>query len=403
MPVLIENVKYLEEQGVFIESGFVAWDEQKIIYVGREYPSTANTDGWEIIDGRGKWLMPGMIDAHCHIGLFDDGLTQEGDDGNEDTDPVTPHMRGIDGVFHEDRCFSEALAAGITSANTGPGSANVLSGSFALVRTAGRVVDEMIISDYSAMKAALGENPKRCHGHGKERMPATRMATAAVLRDSLNRAAWYAEQKREKPRDTEPDARWDALLPVLNGEKLLKFHAHRSDDILTAVRIADEFGLRYTIDHCTEGWLIVDILRELWQRGQNDPLSGSGRKGRGRLEGIITGPLLTDRSKPELKRAELKNPAILSAAGLPVAIMTDHPVIPIQYLPVSAALAVRAGMREDLALRAITSTAADLAGGITDRGRIKVGCVADLVMMDSHPFDFRCQVEQVWLEGLKHV
>ncbi|MDN5314276.1 MAG: hypothetical protein PWP10_3025, partial [Clostridiales bacterium] len=136
MPVLIENVNYLEEQGIFIERGFVAWDDQKIIYVGREYPSTVKTDGWEIIDGRGKWLMPGMIDAHCHIGLFDDGLTQEGDDGNEDTDPVTPHMRGIDGVFHEDRCFSEALAAGITSANTGPGSANVLSGSFALVRTA---------------------------------------------------------------------------------------------------------------------------------------------------------------------------------------------------------------------------------------------------------------------------
>ena len=410
MPVLIENVRYLDNDGRFRDSGFVAFGPEGILYCGADREAALSsaevgadgcTDGagWEIINGSDSWLMPGMIDAHCHIGLFDDGLVQEGDDGNEDTDPVTPQMRAIDGIFHEDRCFSEAVAGGITSANTGPGSANVLSGRFALVRTSGRFVDEMVINQHSAMKAALGENPKRCHGHGKDRMPTTRMANASVLRDALARAAWYAAARRDKPREHEPDSRWEALLPVLSGELILKFHAHRSDDILTAMRVADEFGLRYTIDHCTEGWLIVDLLKEAYERGQNDPLAGTGRKGRGKLEGIITGPLLTDRSKPELKRAELHNPAVLSAAGLPVAIMTDHPVIPIQYLPVSAALAVRAGMSEELALKAITSVAARLCDAGESRGLIQPGYIADLVLLDSHPFDFRSHVQRVWIEG----
>ena len=284
---------------------------------------------------------------------------------------------------------------------TGPGSTNVIGGRFGIFHTYGRSADEMAVVKCKAMKAALGENPKHSQGKNQNRSPATRMATASVLRDALSKADWYRQRKLNNPASHEPDPRWEALLPALSGEMIFKFHAHRSDDILTAIRLADEFGLRYTIDHCTEGYLISDLLSETWQRGRQDDQAGKGEAGHGRLLGIIAGPVISDRSKPELKRAEVYNPARLAEAGLPVAIMTDHPVIPVQYLAVSAAMAVRAGLPEALALQAITSAAADLCDAGDQIGRIKKGYKADIVLLDGHPFDYRSSVIAVWINGNK--
>lgn len=405
MPYLIDRIRILDEQGYFKKAMCVAFDETGILYCGQTRPDLRklhplhSENDWQEIAGGDSWLMPGMIDAHCHLGLFNDGLTLEGEDGNEDTDPVTPQLQAVDGVYHEDRCFGEAVSAGITAVMTGPGSTNILAGRFALMQTNGNSADQMLIRRHAAMKAALGENPKRSHGQGKDRSPVTRMASAAILRDALIRADWYRRQKQTRPRELEPDLRWEALLPALSGELLFKFHVHRADDILTAIRIADEFGLRYTLDHCTEGYRIADLLRQTWERGQADILSGRGRAGHGRLEGIITGPLLTDRSKPELRQSEPNNPALLAQTGMPIAIMTDHPVIPIQYLAISAMVAMKAGLPEHLALKAITSSAADLSGAGDQLGRVKAGCQADLVLLNGHPFDYRSKVTQVWIKG----
>ena len=425
--LLIIHAKILTMTGDPIEEGYVVIDPPLIRDVGAGDPP----DAWladptcQVVDAGGGWLLPGLIDAHCHIGLFDDGLTLEGDDGNEGTDPVTPHLQAIDGIYHEDRCFSEALAAGVTSVMTGPGSANVIGGRFALLHTAGRTVEEMAIRRLAAMKAALGENPKKHYGR-KERSPSTRMGSAALLRESLAQAVHYRDEKKRldlqnkqtklAPQGPDiisggdraaivpqtavqtPDARKEALQAVLDGSMILKIHAHRADDILTAVRIADEFGLRYTLEHCTEGYRIVDVLAKVYRAGRAEGF-GCGIPGQGRLEGVITGPLLSDRSKPELVHADIRNPAILSAAGIPVAIMTDHPVIPEQYLAVSAAVACREGMDEMLALAAITRTAASLVGAGDLIGTIESGKQADLVLFSGHPFDFKTQIWRVWLDG----
>lgn len=401
--LLIKNATIMTMTGEAPFRGYCLADPPRINAVG---PGDAPSDllknaDVSVVDGEGCWLLPGLIDAHCHVGLFDDGLTDEGDDGNEMTDPVTPHLLAIDGIFQDDVCFREALENGVTTVMTGPGSANVLGGSFALMRTAGRTVDTMAMIQVAAMKAAFGENPKRVYGK-KDKSPSTRMATAAVLRESLSKARDYQDSKDRKAADPNSsfarDARWEAMLPVLSGEMMLKIHAHRTDDILTAIRIANEFGLRYTLDHCTEGYLIADLLAAEYVAGREDG-RGSGQPGRGRLEGVITGPLMSDRSKPELNRASIRNPGILSAAGLPVAIMTDHPVIPVQYLPVNAALAVRAGMSEQRALEAVTITAAKLCGADAVLGSIEPGKIADLALFTGHPLDYRSRAVLVVSQG----
>jgi imidazolonepropionase-like amidohydrolase len=368
---------------------------------GEPPPHLTDHDALQVVDADGAWLMPGLIDAHCHVGLFNDGLTFEGHDGNEATDPVTPQLLATDGIYQDDACFPEALAGGVTTVMTGPGSANVLAGSFALLRTAGRTVEDMTVIKLAAMKAALGENPKQVYGR-KDKSPITRMATAAILRDALAQTQAYIDEKdflakEEKPM-TRRDGRWEALAPVLTGERMLKIHAHRTDDILTAVRIANEFGLHYTIDHCTEGYLIADLLALEYQAGLQQGC-GLGKPGLGRLAGVITGPLLSDRSKPELRRSTIRNPGILAAAGIPVAIMTDHPVVPVQYLTVSAALAVKAGMTEQQALEAMTITSARLCGADKILGSIEAGKLADLVLFSGNPLDFRSTVRMVFLQG----
>jgi imidazolonepropionase-like amidohydrolase len=400
--LLIYNALIMTMAGAAHQPGYLLADPPLIHAVGpgEPPPDLAAMDGVTALDAKGGWLLPGLIDAHCHIGIFNDGQSVDFADGNEMTDPISPQLKAIDGVFQDDRCFSEALAAGVTCVMTGPGSANVLAGSFALLQTCGRTVESMAIKPAAAMKAAFGENPKKVYGV-KDKTPATRMATAALLRDALEKARHYRQVQEEPASPKVPpevNLRWEALLPVLSGDMLLKIHAHRTDDILTAIRIANEFGLRYTLEHCTEGYLIADLLAREYQSGREAD-HGQGKPGLGRLEGIIAGPLLSDRGKPELSRASARNPAILADAGLPVALMTDHPVLPIQYLPVCAAVAVHAGMHEDQALAAITINAARLCDAADRLGSLEPGKQADMVLFSGHPLDFRSKVLWVICRG----
>lgn len=400
------HARLLTMSGPSIEHGYLVLAGDQIAAVGSgELPGEYRDAAIE--DCTGLTILPGLIDAHCHVGLFNDGLGSEGEDGNEEVDPVTPHLLATDGIYSSDRCFSEALAAGVTITVTGPGSANVISGQFAALHTAGRRVETMTLNRQTALKAALGENPKKVYG-AKDHGPATRMGTAAIFRESMQKASRYndklikyqtADNRGDKPGDPpELDVKLEALLPALRGEQIVKFHAHRADDILTAVRVANEFGLRYTLDHCTEGYQIADLLAEEYRAGLSADC-GQGQSGKARLMGVIVGPIISDRSKPEVRGLELFNAARLHEAGVPVAIMTDHPVVPIQYLALSAALTVRAGLPKETALEAITLTAARLTD-LSDRyGSLDVGKQADLLILHGHPFDYLSRTHKVYLAG----
>lgn len=333
----------------------------------------------------GYFITPGLIDAHCHIGMYEDATGIEGEDGNEMTDPVTPQMRAVDGIYPTDRTFREALEAGVTTAVTGPGSANVIGGQFAAVKTSGQTVDEMLLRAPVAMKIAFGENPKRVY-HEQKRSPMTRMATAAILRDTLFKAREYGAKKAEAIAVNDPgkspafDIRWESLLSVLDGTIPLKAHAHRADDIMTAIRIAEEFHLRLTLDHCTEGHLIAALLAE-----KGYP--------------AIVGPSFGDRCKVELRNLTFETPRILVEAGMTVALMTDAPVIPLKHLLLCAQFAVKHGLNGEEALRAITWNPARIIG-IQDRvGALDPGLDADCVVFDRHPLDFNAEVVAVIVNG----
>ena len=368
--------------GPVIQRGYVAFEDGKITAVGPMEELTAVAEG--AMDARGGHILPGFIDAHCHLGLFGDSLGFEADDGNESTDPCTPQLRAIDGVNPLDRCFQEAREGGVTTVLTGPGSANPIAGQFLALKTDGRWVDEMVVKAPAAMKFALGENPKSVYNDRKE-TPVTRMATAALIREELSKAMEYQDKQDKASEDPDTDmpdydAKLEALLPVLKGEVPAHFHAHRADDIATAVRLSREFGLKYVIVHGTEGYKISDLL------------AAEGAA-------VITGPCLTDRSKPELLGQTLANPALLAKAGVRVAICTDHPETPIQYLPLCAAMAVRGGMGEEEALAAITRNPAEIAGIGHRVGTLTPGKDADIVVTQGHPFDWNGKITAVFLEG----
>ncbi len=379
--ILLKNAYLYTMAGTEIKNGDLLIKGDKIAAVGEEL----QVDGAETIDLSGQYVTPGFIDAHCHIGMFEDSLGFEGDDGNEMTDPVTPQLRAIDALFPTDRTFDEALAAGVTTAVTGPGSANVIGGQFAAVKTYGRTIEEKLLRAPVAMKIAFGENPKRVYNNQKK-SPTTRMATAAILRESLYKAKEYMEKKQAAAGDQGKmpafDLKWESLLPVLNNEIPLKAHAHRADDIMTAIRIAEEFKLRITLDHCTEGHLIADLLAA---RGYP----------------AIIGPSFGDRSKVELRNLTFETPGILSKAGVKVAIMTDAPVIPLQYLPLCAKLAVRNGMEPEEALKAITINPAEIVGLSQRVGSLEVGKDADLVVFDQNPLAFETNIMIVFVNGQK--
>ncbi len=379
--MLISNARILPMEGQEIENGYLQIEGGKIRALG---PMEEAPREDEVFNAAGAYVLPGFVDAHCHLGVCGDSLGYEGEDCNEMSDPVTPQLRAIDGVNPMDRYFAESAAAGITAVLTGPGSANPIAGQFIAVKTTGRRIDDMALKDPACMKFALGENPKMTY-HEKDEAPMTRMATAALIREELYKAREYLDKQEKAAADEETDgpdynAKLEALLPVLRREVPAHFHAHRADDILTAIRIAKEFGLDYVIVHGTDGHLIADILAEEGAR-------------------VICGPLLTDRSKPELFHQKMENPAILARAGVPVAICTDHPELPAEYLPLSAAMAVRAGMEPEAALRAITIDAARIAGIDGRVGSLKPGKDADLVVCSAHPFDMNCKVLAVFIDG----
>lgn len=381
--MLIQNGIVHTMEGPVIENGFVAAQDGKITAVGPMSALPVGADG-PVIDAAGGHIVPGFVDAHCHLGMFGNGLGFEADDGNESTDPCTPHLRAIDAVNPLDRYFQEAREGGVTTVLTGPGSANPIAGQFAALKTDGRWVDEMILRAPVSMKFALGENPKSVYNERKE-TPVTRMATAAIIRENLSKALEYMDKQSKAENDPDMDmpdfdARLEALVSVLRGELPVHCHAHRADDIATAVRICKEFGLRLVVVHGTEGHLISELLAR-----ENIP--------------VITGPCLTDRCKPELMNQTIENPALLSRAGVKVAICTDHPETPIQYLPLCAAIAVRAGMDEEEALAAITINPAVIAGLEKRVGSLAVGKDADVVVASRHPLDWKSRVEAVFIGG----
>ena len=360
-------------------SGDILIDGGKISAVGKDL----SADSAEVIDLGGKFVLPGLIDAHCHIGMWEDGMGEEGADGNEITHPITPELRAVDGLNPFDPCFKEARDAGVTTVVTGPGSANVIGGQFAALKTFGRSIEEMTLRDPIAMKAATGENPKGVYAE-KKVAPTTRMAIASLFRSTMTDAIEYQKGMEKEEDKPDRDIAMDALLPVINRELTVKIHAHRADDILTGLRLAKEFNLKVTIDHCTEGYLITDVLK--------DRLIEQGA-------GIIIGPLLSERSKIELKNLSFSAPRVLEEAGIHFAMMTDHPVIPIQFLPVQAGLAVREGLSEETALRSITRYDAEIVG-IQDRvGTLEAGKDADIAVFDGHPFDYRTHCVLTLIDG----
>ncbi len=365
--LLIKNGKIITMNGKNYGYGCVLIESGKIIEVGEDIKIPEKC---EVIDAKGGWVTPGFIEAHCHIGLIEEGMGFEGNDINEVTDPITPHLRAIDGINPFDTAFYEALKGGVTTVMTGPGSANVIGGQFAIIKTCGICVDKMTIKSPSAVKIAFGENPKRVY-NSKGKMPITRMATAALLRETLVKAKNYKNKKEAavlKKESFDIDLKMEALIPVLEKEIPLKAHAHRADDILTAIRIAKEFDVMMTLDHCTEGDLVAEYIKE------------SGFP-------AIVGPTLTFKSKIEVKNKNFTTPGILNRKGIKVAITTDHPVMPVEYLSMCAGLAAKAGWTEEEALRSITINAAEIIGMDDRIGSIDNGKDADIAIFDGNPLE----------------
>ncbi len=385
--MIIYNAKIVPVTGETIEKGFIETENGKIKALGNMSDMPRKPENSDI-DAEGLTAYPAFIDAHCHIGVFANGYGFEGDDGNEETDPATPQLRAIDAVNPMDYCFTEAARGGIGTVVTGMGSANPIGGTFVAMKTWGsKRIDRRVIKNPVAMKMALGENPKSVY-HEKEETPTTRMATAAVIRENLFKTKRYmeemAEYEKTKGTDDETgrpdyDIKCEALIPVLNREIKVHFHCHRADDIFTAVRLAEEFGLDYVLIHATEGGLIADELDKGTQ--------------------CVIGPVFGDRCKPELMNADIANGKKLCDNGMEIAICTDHPENPIQYLPSMAGLAMRGGLTEKQALEAITINPARFCG-IDDRvGSLETGKDADIVLFSGTFHDISKTPEIVIMNG----
>ena len=364
-----------------IPCGEMLIDSGKIVAIGETVKAP---EGCEVIDAQGCLVTPGFIDAHTHIGLHEESIRWEGADFNEVSGPVTPEMRAIDAINPRDEAFRVALAGGVTTACTGPGSANVIGGTFTAIKLHGDNVDDMILREAVAMKIAMGENPKGCYGQQGKKTPVTRMAIAALLRGTLAKAKKYAADIALADAENKPrpfDFQLEAMLPVIRKEIPLKAHAHRADDILTVLRVCKEFDVDVTLDHVTEGHLIVDKLIEA-------------------AKPVLVGPSFGSKSKFELKEKSFETPGILAKAGLQVCIITDAPVIPLNYLPLCAGLAMREGMPEDAAWQAITINPAKVAG-IDDRvGSLEKDKDADFTIWCGNPLtDIQARAKQVFVNG----
>lgn len=387
--MLIYNAKIytMSDMGV-IENGFIETEGSKIKRVGKmtelDVPPTR-----EDFNAFGCNVYPGFIDCHSHMGMWEDGLGFEGADGNEITDPTTPQLKAIDGVNPNDYCFLEGARAGVTTVLTGMGSANPVGGEFLAMKTYGSSrIDKRVICSPAAIKFALGENPKKCY-NDRDETPTTRTATAALIREQLYKTKRYMEDienyEASLGSDNEGsmpdyDIKCEALIPLMSKKMKAHFHCHRADDIFTAVRIAKEFDLDIVLIHATEGWLIADELKE---------------------DGFpcVVGPIICDRCKPELSRQTIENAARLNKAGVKIAICSDHPENPIQYLPLEAGVCIKGGLDKDAALAAITINPAQIAG-IDDRvGSIEVGKDADIAVLDGEFYDVLTAAKLVLVDG----
>ncbi len=375
--MIIYNAKIytMNDRNEIIGNGFVVYENGKIQCVGSGCPD--NTED-EMTDAKGSSLFPGFIDSHTHLGLFTSGVGIEGEDFNEDSDPVTPQLSAIDGINPMDSAFEDARRAGVTTVAVSPGSSNAICGSIIAVKTKGKRIDSMSLGKVG-MKISLGENPKMTY-LDKDSTPVTRMAIAALIREALRKAQKYINDKETGDDAPEYDAKCEALIPLLKREVKAHFHCHRADDIFTAIRIAKEFNLDYVLIHCTEGHLIADELEK-----ENAT--------------AVIGPIICDKSKPELANLTPANSCILNSAGVDISICTDHSEVPIQYLPLSAGIAVKYGLDYYEALKAITKIPAKQLGLFDRIGSIEVGKDADMVMFGSSPFDVMSSPEMVVING----
>lgn len=385
MEIVNGLIHTMGKQGI-IKHGAVRVENGKIAWVGtmkqwREKYHAADCEE-PILDAAGGWVLPGIIEAHCHMGITEEKKGMEGDDCNETVDPVTPWLRAIDAINSMDAAFDDAVRAGITAAMIGPGSSNVVGGQFALVKTRGRRIDDIVVKAPAAMKVAFGENPKvNYSGQGKS--PSTRMAIAGMLRRELFEAKRYWEQKvlaRGRDEDFQEDFTKECWIPVLRREIPLKAHVHRVDDIFTAIRIAREFGLDMTLDHCSEGHLIAQELAAVGFPA-------------------IVGPDLTSRNKIEVQNVAFKTAGVLARAGVLVAITTDHPVSQIQSLPLCAGLAVKSGLPMEEGLKAITVNAARICGVIDRMGTLEPGKDADIAVFSGNPMEVFTQTLYTVIDG----
>ena len=366
-------------------TGSVAIKDNKILMVGDfEIPENA-----EIVDCSGKHITPGFIDAHCHVGVFNEGLGDMGNDGNDATSPTTPQVKAADGIYPEDEAFQDAISNGVTTLCVGPGSANVIGGQMCVVKPISHILEKMLVTDYVGLKCAFGENPKRVYG-SKGTMPETRMGVAAVLRKALQDADAYRikrdfqlnkPQKDDEPKEPFiPEYDKEIIVEVLENKKKLRAHAHRMDDIQTAIRIAREFNVGIVIEHCTEGFKIADYLAK-----NNIP--------------VIIGPINGTKPKVELKDATLESAKILDEAGVKFSMMTDAPVERIGSLFDDIRLAIRYGLNQESGLKAVTLNPAEILGMQNELGSIETGKSADLNIFSGDPFDFRSVVETVYING----
>ncbi len=379
--ILIKNGKLLTMTGKDYDCGSILIKDGKISEIDNEINISENEIS-EIIDAKGCWVMPGLIEAHCHIGITEEKKGFEGNDCNEGTNPVTPYIRGLDAINPMDSAFHNAVSAGITSVMVGPGSTNVVGGQFSFLKTSGRCIDKMVILEPAAMKVSFGENPKTSYSNNNM-MPSTRMAIAYLLREELFNAQQYFKKKmsaEENGSDFDYDFKLECWAPILNKDIPLKAHVHRVDDIFTAIRIAKEFDVNLTLDHCSEGHLVAKDIKD------------SGFP-------AIVGPSLASRSKIEVQNVDFKTAGILAKEGIKVAITTDHPVVRIQYLPICAGLAAREGLGIDEALKSITINAAEICN-VADRiGSLNIGKDADIAIFDGNPMDLFSKALYTIIDG----
>jgi imidazolonepropionase-like amidohydrolase len=384
MSTAVTGGRVVPVAGQPIDGGTVLLDAGKIVAIGG--PDFEVPDGAEVVDASGKWVLPGFIDAHAHVGLAEEAEGWAGLDVNEMTKPVTAYVRALDAINPADQGFRDAIGGGVLAVNINPGSGNPIGGQTAAVKCWGRVVDQMVLREPAGLKSALGENPKRVYGERKE-TPSTRLGTAAVIREAFVQASNYlarlAAAEDQPPSERKPvdrDLGLEALGRVLRREIPWRQHCHRADDIATAMRISREFGYQLVIDHGTEAHLLADLIAE-----QQIP--------------VIIGPLFTTRAKVELRNISLANPGRLAAAGVMIAITTDHPVVPINFLIHQATLSVKEGLDPRTALEAVTINPARILG-VDDRiGSLEPGKDADLVIWSGDPLDVTSRAERAYVDG----